>query len=988
MATYVRLFGAPAVEHDGRTIALRPERRHQLAAWLALRGVPVARDQLAALFWPERDNASARRNLRRLAFDVEGFDWTPGLAGDRATLGWPVATDVADFERALAEARLDEALRLYRGPLCEGLEDANNNAFAEALCFERGRLAERWRAAVLAALEQAADASQRLALAHKLLAADGLDEEALAAALAAHAALGRTGQAQRLFREFKERLAEALGIEPSARLRELARGLDAGDAAQVAPAAAAGFVGRAAELAELHALLGRDECRLLTITGPGGIGKSRLAKAAIAALEARFADGIGWIPLDDLTDAAQVAPRIAQLLGIDVSGRASAFDAVAACLAPRQMLLVLDNSEQIAGLAALSERLLASAPRLKLLATSRHRLKAAGEWLLPLAPLPVPPPDASGAAIAEFDAVRLFALRARAVQPAFAAAREAESVARLVRALGGLPLAIELAAPWVRLLPVAEIEAEVANSLDLLERDEEGDERPEHRSVRATFEQSWRWLSPVEQQALAALAVFVGSFSRAAAQAVTGAPMAVLAALVDKSLVQARADGRFELHPLIQQFAREKMRALGLEVRSVERHTEWYTRLLGQLSERCEGGEPDALDQIECEFENCRSAWSAALAGDQPALVATMATPLWRFCETRGRWHDGVALFSAALTRLNESTPAHCAALAYASRSLAGMHYRNGEPAQAETHARRALRLYRRSRQPREVRRSLQILALALWVRGQAVEAQRYFDHALRLAEAAHDVIGMLNALNGIALCERTRGRYESAAQVYRRTLDLCMRAGDQQAQAVTRLNHGVLLRMQRDYEGARRELTAALALIDEQGLVTMRPFCLSQLGYAALASGEVDAATAWFEEALQTDRATGGGQIAAEIRLGLGRASTLRGDFAAARRWLREGLDGSLRVGDVPMQQMALLFAGAYFAACGDVPRATALWRHVIANPLAEKADREDARQMLEALACGPTASFAAAQATRLDACEVLQALDAVPVLKPGSVA
>jgi DNA-binding SARP family transcriptional activator len=290
MATYVRLFGTPAVKHGGGTIALRPERRHQLAAWLALRATPVARDQLAALFWPDRDNAAARRNLRRLAFDVEGFDWTAGFTGDRATLGWSVATDVADFERALAGGRLDDALALYRGPLCEGLDDAHNNALAEALRFERARLADRWRTAMFAALDRATDASGQLTLAQKLLAADALDEEALAAALRALAQLGRTGEAQRLYRDLKERLAETLGIEPSAWLRELVRGLDAGrEPTPAAAARSADFVGRAAELAELQALAARDACRLLTITGPGGIGKSRLAKAALPQPSARRA---------------------------------------------------------------------------------------------------------------------------------------------------------------------------------------------------------------------------------------------------------------------------------------------------------------------------------------------------------------------------------------------------------------------------------------------------------------------------------------------------------------------------------------------------------------------------------------------------------------------------------------------------------------------------------------------------------------------------
>jgi predicted ATPase len=772
MATYVRLFGTPAVKHGGGTIALRPERRHQLAAWLALRATPVARDQLAALFWPDRDNAAARRNLRRLAFDVEGFDWTAGFTGDRATLGWSVATDVADFERALAGGRLDDALALYRGPLCEGLDDAHNNALAEALRFERARLADRWRTAMFAALDRATDASGQLTLAQKLLAADALDEEALAAALRALAQLGRTGEAQRLYRDLKERLAETLGIEPSARLRELVRGLDAGREPTAAVAApSADFVGRAAELAELQALAARDECRLLTITGPGGIGKSRLAKAALPPLEARFADGIGWIPLDDLTDVAQVAPRIAQLLGIDLANRANALDAVTAFLASGQMLLVLDNSEQIAGLSAWCERLLAAAPRLKLLATSRHRLQVGGEWLLPLPGLAVPPESAPGAAAGEFDAVRLFALRARAAHPPFDPTREAEAVARLVRALGGLPLAIELAAHWVRLLPVAEIEAEVANSLDVLARDEEGDERPEHRSVRATFEQSWRWLSPAEQQALAPLSVFVGSFSRAAASAVADAPLAVLASLVDKSLVWPRADGRFELHPLIRQFGRERLAASESPERAARRHAQWLHRLFARHRDDVRRGERAVLEELESELENFRAAWRWAVAAPAPELLAASASALMHFAQLRVRIAEGTGLLRAAAAVLVPERAADRRAASEVLRALAALQFRSGALDDAAASARRALKAARLLADGAAVKGCLNVIGSVLWQRGQMTQARRYFEQALAQARADGDAHGIATFLGNLGLVHMQSGDHTAAGALFAETL-------------------------------------------------------------------------------------------------------------------------------------------------------------------------------------------------------------------------
>lgn len=947
MAPYVRLLGAPAVDHDGRTIALRAERRHQLAAWLALHAAPVGRDRLAALFWPERDNATARRNLRRLAFDVQAFDWTEGLTGDRATLAWPVATDVADFERALAAQRLDEALALYRGPLCEGLEDANNNAFAEALRFERARLSERWRAAVLAQIDRATDAQAKLALALRMLAADPIDEEAIVAALQAHGALGRAGEAQRLYREFKERLAEALGIEPSAQLRELACRLEAGGDAEVAPVmTGAGFVGRAKELAELQALIGRTECRLLTVTGPGGIGKSRLAKAAIGALEARFADGIGWIPLDDLTEAAQVAPRIAQVLAIDLAEREDPLACVAGHLAQRNALLVLDNAEQLHAVAATIERLLAAAPRLKLLATSRRRLGASGEWLLPLAGLPVPAEDD-----AETDAVRLFELRARAADPSFVAARTARDVAQLVRALGGLPLAIELAAHWVRLLPLAELLAEVQNSLDVLAREEEGDERPEHRSVRATFEQSWRLLAPAEQQALAVLSVFVGSFTRTAAREVAGASLPLLAALADKSLVQAGPDGRLSLHPLLARFAREKLRAADGEPHALRAHAEWYLRFLGERRQAVQDGRREALDEVEREFENIRLAWQCAVGAHATNWLADAAAPLMHFLQIRMRSIEGAALLEQAAAALDPERASDRGAAAEVLRALAQLQYRLGRLEPAIDHARRALRLFRQLGQREGIKRCLGVLGLALWQTGAYADAKRCFEDGLRRARAEGDAHGVATFTGNVGLIEKALGNYERALALYREALERNRQIGDLVGVGNQYVNLGNLYRLRREWDLARRTYEEGLAFAEAHGHVRALPWFYINLALTCVETGERERADELNRRALALAREGGYRQIETQALLLAAQFALARADTATARACVRDALALACAMGHVPIQLDCIAWHGRVLAAEGDPTGAASLWTYVMQQARLDAADRRELAQLLAGL-------------------------------------
>ncbi len=292
------------------------------------------------------------------------------------------------------------------------------------------------------------------------------------------------------------------------------------------------------------------------------MGKSRLVKQAVRELAPNYADGVTWIALDDLADIAQVAPRIAVELALALDPAQDPIACIAGHIASRQMLLVLDNCEHLPRLSTLLDALTIAAPRLQVLSTSRARIGVRDEWLLPLSGLPLPPADGLPHGIAGA-AVQMFVAHARAADPRFDAEAHAPQIVRLVRAVGGLPLAILLAASWVRLLPMTELANDVTQSLDVLESADEGEERAEHRSMRATFEQSWRLLAPAEQRALAALSVFAGGFSRAAAFAVAGAPVVLLSSLVDKSLLQVDAAedvaSRFHLHPLLRHFARNKL---------------------------------------------------------------------------------------------------------------------------------------------------------------------------------------------------------------------------------------------------------------------------------------------------------------------------------------------------------------------------------------------------------------------------------------------
>lgn len=961
METFVRLLGQPTITHDGDTTFLRAEVRFRLVAILAHRGAPVDRDRLAALFWPDRDSATARRNLRKLVFDLHSFGWSAGLASTRATLGWAVATDVALFERAVADRRFEDVLRLYGGPFLDGLDDPSNNEVAAFIHGERTRLARCWRHAALQRLAGLVhEPAASLALAGRLLAADPLDEDALVASLHALHALGNTCEAVRLYRSYERRLATGLGIAPSPKLRALVPSTGASVAlaatARRAPAGAppahatppSAFVGRAPEIRQLATMLAREECRLVTIVGPGGIGKSRLAKAALATIEPDFAAGTWWIPLDDRERAEQVADDIAQILGVDV-GQGDPLPGIGTSLRAARALLVLDNAERIEDLAGFIGRLLAAAPGVKVVATSRRRLDARGEWVLPLAGLPVPAADPVAGDAAGHAAVRLFAAHARAAKPAFDLAPALAPVVRIVRALGGHPLAIELAARWLRWLPIAGLEAEIRASLDLLECDEEGAERPEHRSVRATFEGSWRHLAPDEQRAFAMLSVFAGPFARRVAHEVAGATLAGLLSLVDRSLVQTEENGGFSLHPLLQQFGREKCRELGLHEVAADRHAAFFHRLLGTAGA---AGAADArLDPIEHDLANCRAAWRWSIARRDTGALAASTAPLLQFFLARGRLGDGLAMFGEAASGIDARCAGDQAAAAGLLLAIARLQNRRGALRDAAATARRALKLARPLGLDDVASGCLEVFLQSTWQRGLFPGAQRHVEEGLRRARADDDTGATAAFLACAGMLEKVQGNHQRAQQHFAEAVRCRRQLGESSGLAWLLKDLGNVHCVRGEWDLALAAFQEGLEVCERTGAGAGSVHYLAHLALAHHEKGESARGEALFLRALEQARALGVPAIEAAVRLVRGRVAIRRGDQAAAFGQVRTAAmlilalrDDRIGLDCVRSFAEVLLASGS-----GDERQvALALLNYVLHHPRTEAADRTAARVLL----------------------------------------
>ena len=686
----VQLLGRPRLEFDGqpltRLIGAKPQ---ALVYFLAAEGGgPQPRGQLAALLWGALDEASARANLRLALTRLR--QRLPGVveADVRAVGLSPRVPAVVDLRQVESVAALDDApletleaaAAACRGPLLDGFELAGAEAFEEWLRRERVRAQRSARVLMrrlVERLEAGRETERAIAAAHRWIEIDDTDEAAHCSLMRLLAEAGQRTAAIAQYESLRHILLESLGARPSAQAYELYRRIHADAPAPAVSAGAAGtdtppleadassadvdappvevdeaLVGRDAELAEIGRRLLDPRCRLLTLVGPGGIGKTRLALALARALAGRFAGGAIVVSAASLADDGDPTVMLADAIAAQAGARrGGSFDtggSLAKALAGREMLLVLDNLESVPEAGRLVSALVDGAPAVKVLATSRRRLGGRREWLYEVPGLAL----AAGSGGAELSpAAALFVREASRLDPGFEATASQAEVERVCALVGGLPLAIEIAARALRSHGCAALAARIAAGDALVDPDRGGHDA--HASIARIIEDSWAALAPPEQDAVAALAVLPGSFDPALALEVAGVPPASLEALRDQSWLRPEPDARLTIHPLQREFAARQAAAVpGREAAILGRLADhWLARLGAAPAGGAEAARPDAgaLDQLRA------CAGHLSETRDDARLVAFVDAAA-RWLARAGAWKDAAGLLRTAVDR--QSLPA------------------------------------------------------------------------------------------------------------------------------------------------------------------------------------------------------------------------------------------------------------------------------------------------------------------------------------------
>jgi predicted ATPase/Tfp pilus assembly protein PilF len=710
------------------------------------------------------------------------------------------------------------------------------------------------------------------------------------------------------------------------------------------------FIGRNEELEKLRKLLRDPCCRLVTLVGPGGIGKSRLAAEASTRNHGFFSDGACFVPLAAVASQRHIVPAIASALGFSFSTPSDPQIQLINYLGEKELLLVLDNFEHLIEGKELLEEIVKGAPHITILVTTREHLNIEGETLIEIQGLPVQEegleePEAP-------DAMKLFLNRALQASAGFSASvQETQAISRICELLDGSPLGIELAAAWVESRSCEEIADDITNNLDFLTLSH-GEAPERHRGLRAVFDHSWHLLLESEKRAFRRMAVFHGGFTLRAARRVVGVPLAVLSALVGKSLLRKTASGRYQVHELLRQYADESLRETSGELEETrELHGCYFAEFMHTREPLLGGrGEKVALQEIEEEIENIRAGWSWLVEHHRVDEVDRFIDCLFIFHLTRGWFQAGEELFSEAVSQLGE-TRRHGGDPRKSDLVSAKILGRQAAMCQTLGLLEKARELHETSFQTLEELGAGLEMAYALndsglfaIQRGEFEKAREQLERGLELARKVGDSKQTASALTNLGRVAQSQGNYAEADKFYSESLDLYTELGHERGKATCLNNLGSIAYLQEDYVVAKRLYEESLRISRDIGDQMRIAGSMCNLGNVAHNLEDYARAKRLRQESLTIFKSLGEKWRTANCLDSLARSLSALGEFDSSKQHYRDALRISVDIGAVPMALASIEGIAVLQGKLSDTEDALRLLAFVIHHPATYQGIKDEA--------------------------------------------
>ncbi|MCB0164311.1 MAG: tetratricopeptide repeat protein [Anaerolineae bacterium] len=1025
----LKLLGYPEITIDDQPVTeALPSKAQAILFYLAVTGQTQSRSALAGLLWGDMPEASARTNLRKALVDLRRIsgDYLDISRHDVAfKSGSNIQIDVARFTTHVESAgtsnisHLQAAVDLYRGDFLTGFYVLNAPDFENWMLAEQARLREL---AVRTLHDLATHHTQQnnpaagIRCLRRLLTLEPWREEAHRHLMLLLARNGQRGAALAQFDLCREILADELSVEPGVETVALYERIKAGElkpASTVDVAAKADltppinnllhnlpprltpFIGRGQELDRLDNLLHSPDVRLVTLIGPGGMGKTRLALASAerqlppkingSPVISPFPQGVYFVSLAQLDAAEHIIPTIADALNyaLETGGQKnrSAKQQILDYLRQKQLLLIFDNFEHVLEGVDLILDILHTAPAVKIVATSRERLRLHQEHVFAIKGLEFPQQARVFNHETSLDcpAIELFLQSARRVQPDFEPnADNWLALVEICHLVEGMPLGIELAASWVDMLAIVDIAAEIRANMDFLEADVRN-MPARQRSLRAIFETSWQRLDLPERDVFAQLSVFRGGFTRQAAQKITGASLQMLTKLADKSLLQFdKQRGRYQIHEMLRQYGAEQLITTVIDKVIIwDRYSAYYCAALHKLqSDLKSGGHRSALALIEADLENARTAWKWAAACRYVDQLAQAMPSLGHFYEWQGRYQEGSEAFEtaaaalqshereltetdspvietrlvlaqvlawqsvfnrllghtdAAESRLNEclillDDPALAAEEVRPAKAFALLQL--GSSTFVANNAiyqryQQSLELYRQLDDPWGIAMALSSLGRFTRMTGDYVKTQQLWEESLERWRMLGNERGIANALAELSLLARYQSHYAEAERLAQECLLLARDLGNRAAIADGLGNLAMSYYFLGKFQRAHAALVECLALCDDLGDSKSSMIACFRLGIANGGQGNFERANHYAQRGLRIARQVSDSFGITLLQYLIGAIAVCREDFVEAQATLKESVEigratGLLTEVSFALQELALAEHGL-----GNLPHA-----------------------------------------------------------------